>query len=573
MSQEAEKQIKNWIENVDYPSWMNHSGKVTLASGYLLPDETPKDAMQRIAVQAARLLNKPHRVDEYFNALWKGWICPSTPVWTNFGAERGLPIACFSTFIPDSLDGIFDVVAEVAMESKLGGGTSSYAGALRPRGAKIGKSQGKSDGPKSFLEIIDKTIGRVTQGLSRRGSHAVYQDFSHKDINEHLNIKTPGDPIQDLFTGVVISKEDINNIYKGNNLALITWSKVLESRNKTGIPYITFKDNINYHNSTPEWYKGLLTGSSNLCTEIMLLLSEYESFVCCLMSKNVEKYDEWKDTNSTELAIEMLDAVITEFINKARTVKHMEKAVRFAERHRALGLGILGWHSYLQSKNQPFIGIFANSMTRNIMSQIKSQAESASEKLAIEFGNAPFIDEYNKKTGKNIKRRHTTLLAIAPTTSNADIQNTSAGIEPIMANIYSYKGAKGNFIIKNKHLEFKFKELGQDTKAVWESIKENSGSVQHLDFLTSDDKEVFLTFKEINQFSIIEQAALRQNYVDQGQSLNVNIPPDTDPKIISKLYLYAYELGIKSLYYQRSESLSRSGLASMEAAACESCAG
>lgn len=565
--------IKDWVVGHDVPEWMSESGKTTLNSGYLLPDETPRDAMKRIAVTAARLLNKPHRVAEYFDALWNGWIGPSTPVWSNFGAERGLPIACFSSYIPDNLEGIFDVIAEVAMESKLGGGTSSYAGAMRHRGAKIGKSQGESSGPKSFAEIIDKTIGKVTQGLSRRGSHAIYQDFSHHDIREHLTIKSPGDPIQDLFTGVVIDKSDIAKIYKGNSKALEIWAKVLESRSKTGLPYITYKDNINFHKSTPEWYRGILTGSSNLCTEICLPISEYWSFVCCLLSMNVAKYDEWKNNNAVELAVEILEAIMTEFIDKARNVRHMEKAVRFAEEHRALGLGILGWHSYLQSKNQPFIGIFANSATRNIMSQIKAQAEAASEALALEYGNAPFIDAYNKKTGKHFSRRHTTLLAIAPTTSNGDIQNASPGIEPWMANIYSYKGAKGNFIIKNPYLEKLLIEKDKNNKATWDSIKENGGSVQHLDFLSADEKEVFLTFKEINQFGIIEQAALRQNYIDQSQSLNVNIPPDTDPKIISKLYLYAYELGIKSLYYQRSESLSRSGLSTMEAEACNSCSG
>jgi len=573
MSQEAEKYVKTWVEEIDYPKWMSESGKITLASGYLLPGERPRDAMMRIAIQTGRLLNKPERVAEYFNVLWNGWVGPSTPVWTNFGTERGLPIACFSSYIPDSLDGIFDTISEIAMESKLGGGTSSYAGALRPRGAKIGNSQGESSGSKSFIEVIDKTIGKVTQGMSRRGSHAVYQDFSHADIDEHLTIKTPGDPVQDLFTGVVLSKKDIDNIYKGNHKALATWAKILESRNKTGLPYITYKDNINFHNSTPEWYKGILTGSSNLCTEICLPLNAFESFVCCLLSMNVAKWHEWKDTNAVELAVEILEAVMTEFINKARPIKHMERAVKFAERHRALGLGVLGWHSFLQSENQPFLGIFANSMTRNIMSHIKSQAESASEKLAIEFGNAPFIDEYNKRMGKNILRRHTTLLAIAPTTSNGDIQNASPGIEPWMANIYSYKGAKGNFIIKNPYLEKLLSEKVKNNKDTWDSIKKAGGSVQHLEFLSDEEKEVFLTFKEINQFGIIEQAALRQNYIDQAQSLNVNIPPDTEPKTISKLYLYAYELGIKSLYYQRSESLSRSGLSTMEADACVSCSG
>jgi ribonucleoside-diphosphate reductase alpha chain len=573
MSQEAEKYVSTWVHGIDNPEWMKESGKITLASGYLLPGEKPIHAMRRIAFQAAKLLNKPHKEEKYFEALWKGWIGPSTPVWTNFGAERGLPIACFSSYMPDDLAGIFDTNSEIAMMSKLGGGTSSYVNDLRPRGAKIGKNQGKSDGPKSFLEIIDKTIGKVTQGTARRGAHASYMNATHPDISEFLTIKKPGDPVQDIFTGVVIEKDFINNLYNGDSLSRKTWAKILESRNQTGIPYITFKDNINYGPSTPEWYQGILKGNSNLCTEICLPISTEESFVCCLLSMNVAKWDEWKNTDAVELAVEILEAIMTEFINKARSVKHMERAVKFAENHRALGLGILGWHTYLKSKNQPFLGIFATSSTRVIMSHIKTQAEISSEKLAHEFGNAPFIEQYNKRTGHNIKRRHTTLLAIAPTTSNGDIQAASAGIEPTMANIYAYKGAKGNFIIKDEHLEKLLSSLDKNTKEVWDSIKDNGGSVQHLDFLSNEDKEVFLTFKEINQFGIIDQAALRQEYIDQSQSLNVNIPPDTDPKIVSRLYLYAYELGIKTLYYQRSESLTRSGLSTMEAESCVSCSG
>jgi ribonucleoside-diphosphate reductase alpha chain len=573
MSKGAEKYIKTWIDGVDNPSWMGHSGKVTLASGYLLPGEKPKDAMSRIAQTAAKLLNKPEREIEYFEALWKGWIGPSTPVWVNFGAERGLPIACFNSYMPDSLAGIMDTVAEVAIMSQLGGGTSSYVGDLRPRGSKIGKNQGTSDGPKSFLEIVDKTISKITQGTARRGAHASYMDFKHPDLKEHLNIKTPGDPIQNLFTGVILDQDDINDIYNGNEAALEKWSHILSSRNKTGLPYISFKHNINYHKSTPEWYKGLLKGNSNLCTEVILPISELESFVCCLLSLNVAKYDEWKDSNVVELAIEMLEAIMTEFINKARNIKHMERAVRFAENHRALGLGILGWHSYLQDNNQPFIGIFANSMTKNIMHKIKEQSELASAKLAKEFGSAPVIDAYNKRTGNSILRRHSTLLAIAPTTSNGDIQDVSAGIEPFTALIYAYKGAKGNFLIKNKAFERLLESKGQNTKAVWKSISEKGGSCQHLDFLTDEEKEVFLIFKEINQFGIIEQAGLRQNYIDQSQSLNLSIPPDTSPKIVSKLHLFAYEQGVKTLYYQRSESLTRSGLATMEAESCSMCEG
>jgi ribonucleoside-diphosphate reductase alpha chain len=570
--------LEEWIKGKDYPEWLLDRGLTTLKGGYLLPGETPKDAMYRIARKAGDILRMPNIVEPIFEAIWNGWICPSTPVWCNFGAPRALPISCFSIEIEDSLDGIYDSVSEIAMMSKMGGGTAAYAGNLRPRGSSIASNGGESNGPKSFAAPFDTTISIVTQGKSRRGSMAYYQEFRHPDILEHIQIKHPGDPIQNLFPGVCINEDDVDAIYGGEEWALEIWSKILESRNATGLPYLYYTANANNHISCPTWYG---TGTdyelkaSNLCTEIFLPTNLDESFVCCLLSMNLAKWDEWKDTKAVRGAIYLLEAIMEDFIQKTEGVAKMKRSRNFAIKHRALGLGVLGWHTYLQSKNQPFNGIFANSMTKMIFTSIKAKAERASEKLAEIYGNCPVIDDYNKDVGTNIKRRHTTLLAVAPTTSNATIAGgVSPGIEPLASNYFILGGAKGNFLIKNIFLEKLLEEKYQkNDKETWNSIKTESGSVQHLDWMDEDDKEVFLTFSEINQFELVRQAALRQNYIDQGQSLNVNIPPDTDPKTISSLYLMGYELGIKSFYYQRSENVLRKGIKTMDAADCVSCDG
>lgn len=572
------KDGKIWVEGKDFPSFILERGLVTLDNGYLLPEETPIDAMWRIARRAGDILRMPNIVQPIFESLEKGWICPSTPVWCNFGAPRALPISCFSIELEDSLDGIYDGVSEIAMMSKMGGGTAVYAGNLRERGASISSNGGESNGPKSFAAPFDTTINIVTQGKSRRGSAAYYQNFSHPDLLEHLQIKHPGDPIQNLFPGVCFSETDIDAIYDGEEWALERWAKILESRNATGLPYLYFTANANNHISTPDWY-GEYTDyplkASNLCTEIFLPTNLDESFVCCLLSMNLAKWDEWKDTKAVRGAIYLLEAIMEEFIQKTEGVDKMKRARNFAIKHRALGLGVLGWHTYLQSKNQPFNGIFANSATKMIFSNIEAKAERASEKLAEIYGNCPVVDAYNKENGTEIKRRNTTLLAIAPTTSNATIAGgVSPGIEPLASNYFILGGAKGNFLIKNPFLEKLLEtKYGKNDKETWDSIKAESGSVQHLDWMDEEDKETFLTFSEINQFELVRQAALRQNYIDQGQSLNVNIPPTTDPKTVSSLYLMGYELGIKSFYYQRSENILRKGIKAMDAADCVACDG
>lgn len=566
-----------WESGVDYPEWMIERSLVTLEGGYLIEDESPRDAMYRVARKAGEVLGMPNVVEPIFEAIWKGWICLSSPVWSNFGAARGLPISCFSVEVGDSISEIYSTVGEIAKMSQMGGGTAGYAGNLRSRGSRINGSGGMSNGSKSFAGPFDNTISIVTQGKTRRGSMAWYQDFSHGDIMEHLQIKTVGDPIQNLFPGVCITDEDYENIYAGDDKALEVWSKILESRSATGLPYIFNVGNANNHNSTPPWY-GRETDyplkASNLCTEIFLPTSLKESFVCCLLSMNLAKWDEWKDTKAVRGATYLLEAIMQDFINKTEGVVEMQRARQFAVRHRALGLGVLGWHTYLQQNQQPFVGMFATNMTKVIMSSIKEKAERASEKLAEIFGVCDVVREHNEKYGTSFVRRHTTLLAIAPTTSNATIAGgVSPGIEPLISNYFVLGGAKGNFTVKNPLLKKVLVVYGEDIVSVWDSIRDNEGSVQHLDFLSDAEKEDFLTFGEINQFELVRQAAIRQEYVDQGQSLNVKILPDTDPKVVSSLYLLGKELGIKSFYYQRSENILRSGISTMDTSSCISCEG
>ena len=565
-----------WHRGVDFPSWMEVPGLVTLDNGYLLPDESPKDAMWRIARRAGEILSMPQMVDPLFDAIWKGWICPSTPIWCNFGTPRALPISCFSIEIGDSISDIYSGVSEIAKMTQMGGGVAGYAGNIRPRGSKI-TGGGTTNGPKAFAEPFDTTINIVTQGKSRRGSMAWYLDFSHPDFDEHMQIKDLGDPIQNLFPGVCISEADVEAIYAGEDWALERWARLLEVKNKTGLPYIYWTANANAHSSTPFWYgdgTDYSLKASNLCTEIMLPTSPDESFVCCLASMNVAKWDEWKDTKAVRGAVYLLEAVMQEFIDKTEGVVEMERARKFAERHRALGLGILGFHTYLQSKNQPYIGIFAKSIIRQVWGSMQEKATRASEKLADKYGNCPVIEEYNQENGTDFKGRHTTLFAQAPTVSNSTIQAVLPSFDAMPGNYYNQRAAKGNFNIQNKFLT-KILEEKYDRNDVetWDSIKKNSGSVQQFDWMDEDDKEVFLTASEINQFELVRQAALMQEFVDQGISLNLTIPPDTDPKIVSSLYLLGYELGIKSFYYQRSENVLRKGVMTMDAAACTTCEG
>ncbi|NLR93899.1 MULTISPECIES: ribonucleoside-diphosphate reductase subunit alpha [Flammeovirga] len=546
------------------PKWMTHEGLQTLNNGYLLEGETVRDAVTRIAKAAATRLKRPDFEKRFFDAIWNNYLCPASPVWSNMGTERGLPISCFGSYVPDSIAGIGSTLAEVMMMSKIGGGTSINMSDVRPRGAEI-TNNGTSNGVYPFLEMFDSVINGTNQGSTRRGMLAAYLDVEHEDIDEFLTIKDVGKTIQNIFMGVTVSDNFIQKVREGDRRSREVWAKVIKSRIEKGIPYVLYKDNAN--NQRPRWYKdqGMEIKASNLCSEIMLPSNEEESFVCCLSSLNLVRYDEWKDTDLVETATFFLDAVMEEFIDKAKGIDHMQRAVNFAKNHRALGLGVLGWHSFLQKKKIPFAGIAADSWTRIIFKQIKEQSIRASEKLANAYGEPKVMMD----TG----RRNSTLLTIAPTTSNALIAGGySTGIEPMASNYYVMDSAKGVFSRKNKQLEELLEEKGLNNDDIWKQILADGGSVQNINALTPEEKELFLTFKEINQMAIVRQAALRQQFIDQSQSLNLNFPPSTPVKDINAVMLEAHALGVKTLYYQRSESILRAQMNVTEDV-CVSCEG
>lgn len=543
-----------WQKGIDYPEWMDSISLDTLKKGYLIGDESPVDAMHDIAAKVGEYMDSTEVETKLYEYLYKGWICPSTPVWSNFRHKRAASISCFSSYTDDSINGLFFTLSEVAKMTQLGGGTSVYWGDVRARGANI-SSGGKTNGTLSFMEIFDTMINKVSQGGVRRGSCAMYLPIDHGDIEEFLTIKDMDSPIKNLFYGVCIDDKFVNKLYEGDSYSWGIWAKLLKSRSEKGLPYIIFTDNVNNHKSTPDWYgykqnnPDYFIKNSNLCSEIMLPVNEEESFVCCLSSLNLAKYDEWKDTDVVQHAVYLLDAVMDDFIYKTRSEKLMKRAHLFAKRHRALALGVLGWHSYLQSRNIPFASLSAKFINIKIFKQIREQAEEATLHLGSIFEPCKIGDG---------QRRNSTLLAVAPTTSNSIIQGgVSQGIEPINSNYFVQKSAKGDFVRRNIYLEKVLESLGQNTEKVWNSIRDNEGSILHLDFI--EDKEVFKTFKEINQYAILEQAADRQEFIDQGQSLNLFIPADASAKDISKLHLYAHKKGIKGLYYQRGETVNSEG--------------
>lgn len=525
--------------------WLNEDSVQFLKRGYLLEGVDPIDRVLEIADTAQSILGIEGFKEKFVTYMSKGYYSLSSPVWSNFGLNKGLPISCFNTFIPDSIEGILDGVHEVGCMSKFGGGTSGYFGKVRPRGSDI-TDNGKSEGSFSFLPLYDTTINVIAQGTSRRGQFAGYQDIEHGDIDEWLDIHTEGNPIQLMYYGVCIGDQWLKEMKEGDSKKRKIWAKVLQRRSETGIPYLFFKDNVN--NNTVEVYKDTHTiFSSNMCSEIMLPSNENESFVCCLSSMNLEHYYEWKNTDAVEILTYFLDAVMSEFIEKSSVIKGLVRAHRFAEKHRALGLGVLGWHSLLQSNMIPFDSFDAMKLNAEVFKFLKEKSYEASSNLVNLFGKE------EPELLKGIGRRNTTLMAIAPTKSSSFILGqVSPSIEPLKSNYYVKDLAKIKSTYKNPYLKDLLRLKDNNTPEVWESILINDGSVQHLNFLTETEKDVFKTFSEISQLSIIQQAAQRQKYIDQGQSLNLSIHPSTPVKDINSLYLTAHELGIKSLYYQNS---------------------
>ena len=543
--------------------WKNKESEQILNRGYLLKGETVEGAIDRVCTAAAKNLFRPELKEGFKELIERGWMSLSSPIWANMGTERGLPISCFNVHIPDRIEDITHKLGEVIMQTKIGGGTSGYFGAMRERGSAV-KDNGKSSGAVSFMKLFDTTMDTISQGGVRRGAFAAYLDIDHPDIEEFMQIKSIGNPIQNLFYAVCVPDYWMNEMIEGDLEKRKIWAKVLENRQQKGLPYIFFSDNVN--RNKPQVYKdkGMMINSSNLCSEIALPSSIDESFICCLSSLNLEAYDEWKDTEAVKLATFFLDAVLEEFIKKTEGNYYLKNAQNFAKRHRALGLGVLGWHSYLQKNMIPFEGMKSKQLTDSIFKEISEKAEKATIELARIYGEPELLKGYG--------RRNTTLMAIAPTTSSSAILGqTSPGIEPFYSNFYKVGLAKGNFMRKNKYLEKLLIEKGIDNEEVWRGIMLNNGSVNHLSELSENEKEVFKTFKEISQLEIIQQASIRQKYIDQAQSLNINIPSTVPIKEVNNLIIEAWKLGVKTLYYQRSQSVSKEMVTNL--VSCKSCEG
>lgn len=540
------------------PEWMSKEAIDTLSRGYLYQGETPRGMYERVANQAAKLLNYPELSQDIFEMLWRGFLGLATPVASNFGTSRGLPISCYSNHISDSVPSIYSHLKESAALSQHGGGVGTYFGDIRPAGAPI-SSGGKSTGVVPWMRQYDQCASVVSQGGVRRGSFALYLPIDHPDLPEVLRSKdhSQGDPRDfiDSNVAVTVSDEWVESMLSGDQEKQKIFGEVLKARLVSGSPYIIFIDNANRAN--PECYtqRGLSVKLSNLCSEIFLHTDENHTFVCVLSSLNLSRWDEWKDwkgpaTGKTapELAVYLLDAVVEEFCHKAERLTSMGRAVRFARKSRALGLGTMGLHALYQSKNLPFASETARSLNVEVHKFIKEKAMKASRDMATTYGEP----EWCQGTGL----RHTHLMAIAPTKSNSVICGAgSEGIEPIDANYYVAKQAKGTFVRKNKYLVEHLERIGRNTEETWESILEFRGSVQHLDFLDDYSKEVFKTAREIDQFELIRQASDRQKFVCQGQSINLFVDPESTPEYLFKLHLSAWKGGLKSLYYLKSSSL------------------
>ena len=525
--------------------WLNKDSRKFLERGYLLEGETAEQRIRDIAETAERYLNSKGFADKFEDYMARGFYSLSSPIWSNFGRDRGLPISCFGSYVDDHMEAIMRKVGEVGIMTKCGGGTSAYFGAVRGRGAKIA-SGGESTGSVHFMELYAKLMNVISQGNVRRGSFAAYLPVDHPDIEEFLKIRSEGHEIQDMSIGVCVSDEWMKSMIDGDKTKRKIWGEIIKKRFESGYPYIFFSDNAN--NQAPQIYKdkGLRINNSNLCSEIMLSNGDDESFVCDLSSLNLETWEEWT-CDTVEVLVYFLDAVMSEFIEKTEGMKFMEAPRKFAINQRALGVGVLGWHSLLQSKMIGFESMEAKMLNNQIWGDIRKRADYATRFLAQNFGNAPIYE------GSEYTRRNTTTLAVAPTTSSSFILGqVSPSIEPLNSNYFVKDLAKGKFTFKNPHLKTLLKEKGKDDDDTWKSILVKGGSVQHLEFLSEEEKDVFKTFGEISQKEIIIQAAQRQKYIDQGQSLNIMIPPNTKPKDVNELMIFAWEQGIKSLYYQRS---------------------
>ena len=556
---------ENWKKGEDYPAWGNNDVyKKTISGGYLFDGETPKEAYQRVSKAVARRLYKPEMAETFFNYIWNGWLCLASPVLSNTGTDRGLPISCFGIDVADSIQDIGQKNLEMMLLAKHGGGVGIGVNQIRPAGAKI-TGNGTSDGVVPFCKIYDSTILATNQGSVRRGAASVNINIEHDDFEEWLEIREPKGDVNrqslNLHQCAVVGDKFMRRLEQGDANARTRWSKLLRKRKATGEPYILFKGNVNKAN--PKAYKenGLKVHMTNICSEIALHTDENHSFVCCLSSLNLAKYDEWKDTNLIYDATWFLDGVMEEFIQRAKGLRGFENSIRSATKGRALGLGVLGWHTYLQERGIPFEGLLSQFETRKIFSQIKIESERASMALAETYGEPLWC------AGTGMRNTH--LRAVAPTVSNSKLSgNVSAGIEPWAANVFTEQSAKGTFIRKNPTLLKLLRKHKLNTNEIWNKILADGGSVQdiaELDDITMGHdipaKEVFKTFKEINQLELVNQAGLRQQYIDQSVSLNLAFPSEATPKWLNKVHFDAWKNGVKTLYYTRTESVLRGDIA------------
>lgn len=542
-------------------NWLNNKSREFLSRGYIREGQTVEERIREIAEAAEKYLNLKGYADKFEDYMSRGWFSLSSPVWANYGLARGLPVSCNGSFISDTMDSILTKTAEIGFMTKLGAGTSAYFGNLRPRGAKI-STGGESSGPVHFMELFDTTIEVISQSNIRRGSMAAYLPIDHPDILDFLKIRSEGHKIQNLSIGVCISDEWMRGLLNKDKDKLKVWAALIKKRFESGYPYLFFSDNAN--NGAPKVYKekNKKILASNLCCEINLPSSEDESFVCVLSSMNLLYYDEWKDTNAVEILTMFLDTVTTEYINKTEHIPYMGPAYNFAKRHRAVGLGVLGWHSLLQSKMIPFESMAAKYLNSEIFQNINIRSLATSQELAATYGEP----ELMVGTGERMATR----IAIAPTKSSSFILGqVSQGIEPLDSNYFVEKLAKGSFTYKNPFLKKLLKEKNQDTSEVWDSILKSGGSVLHLKFLSEEEKAVFKTFAEISQKEIVIQAAQRQKYIDQGQSLNLTIHPKTPPKEVSQLLIFGWESGVKGFYYHK--GMNPSALLSQSINSCTNC--
>ena len=553
-------------------------GKKTLVDRYLLTDESYQDMFSRVSEAYA---DDPAHAQRLYDYMSKLWFMPATPVLSNGGATRGLPISCFLNSVNDNLGSIVDIWNENVWLASNGGGIGTYWGNVRSIGEKIGGA-GKTSGIIPFIRVMDSLTLAISQGSLRRGSAAVYLDVHHPEIEEFLEIRKPSGDFNrkslNLHHGLNVSDEFMEAVRDGEDFSLRSpktneviktinarklWQKILEMRLQTGEPYLVFSDTVNEALAKHQRDQGLKVQQSNLCAEIMLATGKDKygrerTAVCCLSSVNAEKWDEWKNEEGfIEDIMRFLDNVLEDFIQNAP--EEMADAKYSAARERSVGLGLMGFHSMLQSKDIPFESAMAKSFNNRIFRYIRRGADAASVKLAEERGACPDAKDMD------VNARFSHKLAVAPTASISIIcGGTSAGIEPIPANIYTHKTLSGSFTVKNKFLEELLDSKGLNTKEVWGTILEHEGSVQHMDELDDHEKAVFRTAFEIDQRWVIEHAADRAPFICQAQSVNIFIPGDVNKWDLHMLHWTAWEKGVKSLYYCRSKSVQRTAFAGAE---------